>query len=260
MFKRLVLCVMIGALAGAVAWAQEEAAQKPAASDDTAGAKPDKAPKDGAGAEPAAAESAAPPALPGDVITLKSGKKLAGVQVLRELPNVVEVEVQEGLEPLKLPRKQVVSIQYDDIDPIRQRRLEEMKAAAPGPDIIPGEKLSPEFNLKLKNSLSDAPLSFKDIGFANLLTKLCEQIGVELQIEDSARKLPMDQRIRSFEIKPGTSLFTFLQTDFVTAYPTLTVMYKYDKIIVEGKEAEAGNPAESAPPAPPAAPPAESGQ
>jgi hypothetical protein len=65
-------------------------------------------------------------------------------------------------------------------------------------------------------------------------------VGVELQVEEAAKQLPADQRIRSFEIKPGTSLFTFLQTDFLVAYPALKVLYKYDKIVLTGADAPAG--------------------
>ena len=238
MLKRCVLCAWIGVLCGAMVWAQENPPEKPGADKAAAEEKAGDTTADGAG------EAAAPekPAviLPGDIITLKSGKKLTGIQVLRELPTVIEVEVQEGMEPLKLPRKQVQSIEYDNTDPVRQRRLEAFRTETAPPDIIPGEELSQEFNHKLKAPLSTEALSLKDIGFMNLLAKLCEKSGVELQVEESAKKLPMDQRIKSFEIPAGASLFTFLQTDFVAAYPALKVSYQYDKIVISGKEAEAG--------------------
>jgi hypothetical protein len=52
--------------------------------------------------------------LPGDVIYLKSGKKITGVQVLRELPDKIEVQVNEKIEPMTLPRRMVKSIEYDN--------------------------------------------------------------------------------------------------------------------------------------------------
>jgi hypothetical protein len=238
MFKRVVLGVLFFVAIGAV-WAPARA-QEPADSAGGYGAKlVQEAAAESAAPAGELAESTGPAPLPGDVITLKSGKKLTGVQVLRELPNVVEIEIQPGMEALKLPRKQVQSIQYDDIDPIKQKRLQAMQPPPAAPDVIPGEELSQEFNQKLKAPLSDAVMTFQDIGVMKLMMQLSEQVGVELQVEESAKQLPADQRVRSFEIKPGTSLFTFLQTDFLAAYPALKVLYKYDKIVLTGADAPA---------------------
>jgi len=109
----------LGVLLCAGGWAQDDAA-----SGETA--PPSEQAEAGAASSDADAEPG--PALEGDVITLKSGKRLAGVQVLRETPMGVQVEFLPGVAPLEIPRKQVASIDYDDIDPLKQRRRKPSKA------------------------------------------------------------------------------------------------------------------------------------
>lgn len=173
--------------------------------------------------------------LQGDVITLKSGKKMYGVQVLRELPDKVEVQVKEGLEPLTLPRRLIQSIQYDNIDPLREKIHQEIQSQSKDSDLIPGEELSQDFNQKMRKPLSDQPLTYQNIGILKLLAELTQKVGVGLEVDESIKSLPMEERIRSFEIPAGTSLYKFLQTDFANAYPKVSVTYKYDKICISLK-------------------------
>ncbi len=173
--------------------------------------------------------------LQGDIITLKSGKKMYGVQVLRELPDKIEVQVKEGMEPLVLPRRLIQSIQYDNIDPLRSKIFQEVQGQSKNEGVIPGEELSQEFNQKMKAPLSDQPLVYQNIGILKLLAELTQKVGVGLEVDESMKSMPMEQRIKSFEIPPGTSLYKFLQTDFANAYPQVSITYKFDKIHISLK-------------------------
>lgn len=168
--------------------------------------------------------------LQGDIITFKSGKKMYGVQVLRELPDKIEVQIKEGMEPLVLPRRLIQSIQYDNVDPFKSKIQQQVSNQSKDNDIIPGEELSQEFNQKMRIPLSDQPLVYKNIGILKLLSELTQKVGVGLEIDESMKSMPMEERIKSFEIPPGTSLYKFLQTDFASAYPQVSVTYKFDKI------------------------------
>ncbi|HOL20721.1 MAG TPA: hypothetical protein PK813_10845 [Candidatus Hydrogenedens sp.] len=190
--------------------------------------------------------------IPGDVIYLKSGKKMKGVQVLRELPDKIEVQISENIEPLILPRRLVQSIEYDNIDPLKEKGLKEelAKTQSNAEDIIPGEELSKEFNQKMIAPLSDQPIVYENEGLLKILNDLTNKIGVKLEVDESIKTIPLEQRKKSFNISPGTSLYKFLQTDFATAYPMISVIYKYDKVNISLKTAPTLSqpPTETAPP------------
>lgn len=179
----------------------------------------------------------------GDIVTLVSGKQLSGVQVLRETPVYIEIEVLEGLEPLRIPRKQVQEIVYDDIDPIARRR-NRLFATEPSPEVILGEELSAGFHRKLTAPLSDTPIEIEDQGFVMTLNYLAELAGVNIEVTEEAKTLPRDLRIRSFSIPAKTTLFSFFLSDFPKAFPALKVAYEFDKVIVSLRETQE----ESAPP------------
>lgn len=200
------------------------------------------------GTDPALAEeTAGTPQIPatvkpeGDIVTLVTGKQLSGVQVLRETPVYIEIEVLEGLEPLRIPRKQIKEpIIYDDIDPIARRRG---RAHTPGesPEMILGEELSADFHRKLTAPLSIEPIEIEAQGFIMTLNRLGELAGVPIEVTEEARALPLDQRVRGFSIPAGTTLFSFFQSDFPKAFPALQLTYKFDKVIVSMKTSEEGN-------------------
>ncbi len=181
--------------------------------------------------------------VPGDIIYFKSGKKMSGVQVLRELPDKIEVQVSENVEPLLLPRRLIKSIEYDNIDPLKEKRQKEiLSSRQPDDNIIPGEELSQEFNQKMRTPLSDTVISYKDEGLLKILGELTQKVGVTLEIDESIRTIPPEERKKSFEIPAGTSLYKFLQTDFSTAYPNIKITYKYDKIYISLKNPPSSSP------------------
>ncbi len=183
------------------------------------------------------AQSENEPIIPGDIVYFKSGKKMIGVQVLRELPDKIEIQVSENVEPLLLPRRLIKSIEYDNIDPLREKRQKEILSSLQHEDdkIIPGEELSQEFNQKMRTPLSDTVITYKDEGLLKILGELTQKIGVKLEIDESIRTIPLEERKKSFEIPAGTSLYKFLQTDFATTCPNIQITYKYDKIFVSLK-------------------------
>lgn len=204
-------------------------------------------------------DTAQPPSeeitLPGDVIYFKSGKKMQGIQVLRELPDKIEVQVNENLEPMFLPRRMIKSIEYDNIEPLREKHKKEiLSKQQQSEDIIPGEELSQEFNQKMRAPLSDQTISYNNEGLLKILGELTQKVGVKLEVDESIKTIPQEERIKSFEIPAGTSLYKFLQTDFAAAFPNISITYKYDKIYIALKDSGASESPAPAPPQPPGAP------
>ena len=180
--------------------------------------------------------------LPGDIIYFKSGKKMSGVQVLRELPDKIEVQVSENSEPLLLPRRLIKSIEYDNIDPLKNKIQKDiLSSQKPDENVILGEELSQEFNQKMRAPLSDTVISYKDEGLLKILGELTQKAGVTLEIDESIRTIPPEERKKSFDIPAGTSLYKFLQTDFATACPNIQITYKYDKIFISLKNPAVNN-------------------
>ncbi|MGC8738663.1 MAG: hypothetical protein ACP5UA_08470 [Candidatus Hydrogenedens sp.] len=174
--------------------------------------------------------------LPGDIIYFKSGKKMSGIQVLRELPDKIEVQVSENAEPLLLPRRLIKSIEYDNIDPLKNKIQKDiLSSQKQDENVIPGEELSKEFNQKMRTPLSDSVISYKDEGLLKILGELTQKVGVTLEIDESIRTIPPEERKKSFDIPAGTSLYKFLQTDFSMACPNIQITYKYDKIFISLK-------------------------
>ncbi len=204
-----------------------------------------------------------PQKLEGDIIRLKNGSIISGVQVIRVTPRAVAVQVHPNLDPLEIPRRQVESIEYDDKDPLRGGQGED-EVARPQPDIFIGEELAPEFYRKLTAPISENPIIFQNIDCVALLADLAERTGVTIEISDVVREIPLAERIRHFEIPPNMSLLSFLQDSFQKTFTELKVFYPYDKAVVTTKAAAETNAAQpppalpeatsSPPPSPPAMP------
>jgi len=205
--------------------------------------------------EASSAKESPPVKLEGDIITLKTGTTLSSVQVMKETPLTVVVRIREGVPPLELPRRQVVSIKYDDIDPNRQPQASSAPPQAPPPDMFKAEELSPEFHRKITAPLSEQPLSFQQADCAQMLQDLSKKAGINLEINDAAKPLFPKEPVCSFEIKPGTSLLSFLQDMFIKAYPELKALYPFDKVMITSKAA-AEEQASSSPASPPSEAPA----
>ncbi|MBI4559530.1 MAG: hypothetical protein HY706_18230, partial [Candidatus Hydrogenedentes bacterium] len=175
--------------------------------------------------------------LKGDVVVLKSGKVLEGVQIVRESPAEYEVElVNSGAVTLLIPRKQVTSVQYDDVDPVRERRLKAMHPKEQAQSLIPSEKLAPELNQKLTASISDTPIAYANKDLADVLKELGQKVGVTIVVDQLVLDLPPEKRVWNLEASAGTTLVSLLQEVLPQHFSDLKVVYQYDKILVTTKE------------------------
>ena len=185
-------------------------------------------------AVPEAPPPPAPPAPPlleepqGDVITLTTGAVLKNVQVYRRTAKAFEIQITEEVS-LRILRKLVADVQYDDYEPSRRR------AKAPEPEKphkLVGTKLKPEVYKKLTSPIPPPPLKYKDMDLVTILGELSKRVRVSIVVEESIKTLPREKLIWDLESKPGATLMTLLQEDMRKRFKELVVVYQYDTIMV----------------------------
>jgi hypothetical protein len=192
----------------------------------------------------------------GDVIHLKSGKDLSGasVQVLRKASNGYLIEVFEGVAPITIPFSQIVSIDYDDFDPARDKRP---KQAITGEDAnigIPGLRLSPELSRSLNAPLNEPVIKFEQTPLSEAIKELATRTKITINADPSLDSLPAESRTWTTEAKPETTLLTLLRDDLLVKLSDVTVDYKFDRIVVLTKQAAEAQRAKLNAPPPPEAP------
>lgn len=170
--------------------------------------------------------------LMGDVITLKTGAVLSGGQILRSTPRYYEVEFVEGVPPIRIPRRQVIDVKLDNINPLSDRRHRALYPADSGARITPGERMAPELMNKLTGPLSDLPVTFQNRDVVEILEALGKLVGAQIVVHASVRQIPILDRIWTLN-KPATAtLMSVLQEDLVKRFPNLKVNFELNKVIV----------------------------
>jgi len=179
----------------------------------------------------------------GDIIELTTGKQLTGVQVIRKTPTVLEIEVLPELEPLRIPRGQVVDIQYDNIDPRkRQREADRQEEEGAKPDVLVGQKLSNELYERITAPVGDAPITRQNKDYVQVLRQLSQQAGIPLEIAPPVQQIPPRQRLWTVTVEPGVSFLAVLREKLLKDFPDLKLVYEYEKIILTTKAANQPTP------------------
>lgn len=186
---------------------------------------------------PAPGEEAAPapaPAPSGDVVTMKNGKVLQGVQVVSETPMKVTVQVVPGVDPIEIPRKQVVSIDYDDLRP------EDIKEGAPaaGAALPPGMRkgeTSSELSQKLGKPVTEEDLKVQQRDVVEVLTEFANKVEVPIEMQPEVQKLPPVERRWNGTITGGTSLMSVLLEALPKDFPQLEAEITADRVIIKMK-------------------------
>jgi len=193
---------------------------------------------------PALAQDEADPpsssALEGDAIHLKSGTVMSGVQVLRSTPQYYVVELELGVEPMQIPRRQVEFVEYDDIDP----NLDDLRRELFGDEdevveIATGEKVSGVLRDKLLAPAMPEGANFRNRDFVEILRELRESLQIDLRIHKSIRDRAATQRLWTVEIPPDKTLMTLLREDLTGEFGFVDVLLEPDHILIMTKAAAA---------------------
>lgn len=173
--------------------------------------------------------------LTGDVIRFKDGTVLDNVQVLRETPRALTVQIADGVE-MDIPRRRIQSVEYDDFDPTRQKRIEQLFPPPAPPNEIKGHLISPQLLARLNAPVSPVPLNFEQRGLAKIFEDLAKSTGLPYEIDDSVRQIPADEKQWTIQTTPDMTLDRFLEA-FKERFPNLAVLYEFDKVVILTKEA-----------------------
>jgi hypothetical protein len=170
------------------------------------------------------------PPIHGDIVHFKNGKKLAGVQVIKETLVSIEVVPAPGVESLILPRSLIKSIEYDNITSADGNWLLNTIGDDYDKEVMEGKEISPELHTKMTRPLYTEKRSYEGVDFKELLTELAEKCDLTIVFGTALEALPPEKRKWTVELEPETSLLHLLQTDFARSFPDMEWVYQFDKI------------------------------
>jgi hypothetical protein len=224
-------CFAFGFIAFAVACHAPAIAQDPQETIPAEGEAPESEPQPAEGDVETPPTDLPLPPVSGDVIHFKFGAPMMGVQIIRSTPRYYEVETAEGVPPLQVLRRLVDRVEYDDIDPLEQRRLREQKAAEEA-SVVSGEQLAPELRAKLTTPLDDALEPFVNRDLVEVLTDLSAETEVQLEINDSVHAIPAEQRAWTVENTEGLTFMSLLQEQLRPKFPHIRIEFHFDKVVL----------------------------
>lgn len=175
--------------------------------------------------------------LDGDVIHLKSGKILSGVQIMRSTPHFYEVRLVEGVPPLQIPRNQVESVEMDDFDPVRDRLRRELFPEVEVVSLASGEKVTRDLMDKLEGPVSAEALSYQRKDFVAILKDIAADLDVKLRIHPSVQAIQPNRRRWKLETTPETTFMSVLRDDLVSQFDSIEVVFDNDTVSIMTKVA-----------------------
>lgn len=215
----------------------------------------------------AAAPSETPPAPtaaelgpPGDLVTLKNGRVYRGFQVLNSSSAEVELEVNEGVT-IKVPRRQIVSIQMDDIDPLLEREKKKAAEAAATEStmrLLSGQKVPPQIQTKLAADVSAPSISYDKRDIQDAIAELNKHPKVDnlLEVDKPILSRPPDQKQWTYSAPPGTTLAGVLE-GLKKSMPGVATVIRNNKVLITDEKTAleivtAADPQAAPAPTPPA--------
>ena len=174
----------------------------------------------------------AAPAPTGDEIHLKSGAVLKGVQVLRRSPLGIEVQVTPDVA-FFIPRKQVVEIKFDDIEPSKQRQAPEAEHKQA---TFFGAKIEPAMSEKLNKPLPESCLKSGNKDLVEVMALISAETGVKIDVTDAVKGLPSQERMWDYTLEPGTTLTALIQSNLPERFINLAIVYQYDRLVITTRE------------------------
>ncbi len=169
-----------------------------------------------------------PEAPRGDVLTLKSGQVIEGLQILRENSAFYVMQITDTIT-LDIPRRQVVSVVYDDYDP---------RVGPQKPTMIPGQRLSDQLEAVLETDISDPPFSYNNADLIQVLADIGARVEGSLILDPSiAQKIPPASRAWTVASEPGMTLGSLLRKALFVEFPEIIMVFENDAIVLTTKSA-----------------------
>lgn len=162
---------------------------------------------------------------------------MTGVQIVKSMPRYYEVQLVEGVEPLRIPRNQVLSVEFDDYDPSRERLRRELFPDSEEVSLASGERVSRHLMDKLMAPVSEDSLSYDKKDLIRVLEETADRLDVKIKIHPSIRNTPANRRRWTIETTEGTTLMTLLREDLVSEFDFVEVLFENDTVVVMTKKA-----------------------
>ena len=194
-----------------------------------------KSPSADAPAETAPAPTSAELGPPGDLVTLKSGRVYRGFQVLNSSSAEIELEVTEGVT-IKVPRRQIVTIDYDNVDPVleREKKMAAVTAASEAATrLLSGQKVPPQIQTKLGADVSAPPISYDKRDIQDAVAELNKHPKVDnlLEVDRPILGRPADQKQWTYSAPPGTTLAGVLE-GLKRSMPGVATVIRNNKVLI----------------------------
>lgn len=166
----------------------------------------------------------------GDQITLKSGKVIHGVKIVRQSSIRVVLEVMPGLEPLIIPAKQVTSIQYGGLRARYASDTAPSPAREDEPSLLPAVKLSPDLVDQMTQPMMETPATFENEDIVNVLLSAGIMSKVPVSIGAELKEKPLAERLVTLSVPADASLEDFLRDILAREAPWVAVEFRYDEV------------------------------
>lgn len=184
----------------------------------------------------------------GDILFMKSGAIMGGVQILKSTPLSYQVELLPGMPPMEIPRRQVESVEYDDIDRAREKRHRESNRSGDEELTADGKELAPEFVAKLNLAIPETPLEFDTADYVQVFTQITQKTGVVITVDSSLLEQLPGTRTWTVTITPEMTLMELLQKKWAVAFPGGRVTYERDMVVLKKRDLDASaNPEQTTP-------------
>lgn len=190
----------------------------------------------------------------GDILIMNSGAIMSGVQILKSTTRTYEIQVVEGAEPIIIPRRQVESVELDDIEPLREARRKANRSSEQDQLMTDGREVSAELRQRLKAPIPNSPLEFDKTDYVTVFNQITNATQVQIVIDPSLADAPPETRQWTITIPAEMRLMDLLQMEWLAAFEDGKILYALDKVILHKKGVEPKNIPEP-PPTEEAAPP-----
>ena len=171
---------------------------------------------------------------------------------MRRSPLGVEVQVTPEVT-FFIPRKQVVEIKFDDIEPSKRRPVPEAEHKQA---TFFGAKIEPAMSEKLNKPLPESCLKSANRDLVDIMAQISTETGVKIDVTDAVKSLPSQERLWDYTLEPGTTLTALIQSNLPERFTNLAIVYQYDRLVITTREdaaaqenVEAGTPPPSGTPA-----------
>lgn len=183
----------------------------------------------GLGAVPSSGTAAQQPT--GDRIVLKSGHALDGVRLLRTTPIHLVLEIVPGIEPLLIPRGQVVRVAQGGNTVVHAAAAPpDLQPVPSEPDVLAAIRMTPEFVERISAPLVEEERVFERQDIVNVIRLAGTLCGVAVKIEPEVEEQSMERRIGRWALPANASFEDFLRVHLASQAPWLECTFESDLV------------------------------